>query len=237
MRRYVIEEAFELIEGIDEDDGESIQEELGDVFLISGMLSVIAEEDGRFSVADVFNGISDKLVRRHPHVFGSSEASTAGAVEAQWEEIKKEEKRAGGHDAAVWDPGVTRSVPALERARRVQKSAAKEGFDWPESWGPGPIVKKIREETSELEEQLEGRQGASTAGNARAAEEELGDLLFSVVNLSRRLRIDPSLALSCAIDKFEGRFGYVHQELKRRNVSDPKIDELDALWKSAKRRS
>jgi MazG family protein len=254
MRRYVIEEGFEVVEGIDADDSAAIREELGDLFLITGMLSVIGEDSGRFRVAEVFDEISDKLVRRHPHVFGDSDATTPGAVEAQWEEIKRQEKerRESGNGAAGapgpdgtgadtpasergWDPGVSRSVPALERARRAQKSAAKEGFDWPEDWGVVPVFDKVAEELEELRAVSEhgSSESRGPGGSDHAAvEEELGDLLFAVVNLSRKLKVDPSLALSRGTDKFIRRFSVVMQEMG----SDRSIEELESIWRRVKDR-
>ena len=249
MRRFVIEEGFEVVEGIDANDSAAIREELGDLFLINAMLSVIAEESGRFRVAEVFEEVSDKLVRRHPHVFAGADASTPGAVEAQWEDIKRQEKAesesgaTGDSGGSAWNPGVSRSVSPLERARRVQKSAAKEGFDWPKAWGVAPVFEKIAEELVELRTVAESGSSSSRApggSDYAAIEEELGDLLFAVVNLSRKLKVDPSLALSRGVDKFERRFTSVMKEArmsaesKDHSVRD--IEELEALWRRVKER-
>lgn len=275
MRRYLVEEAYEVVEAIDEDDNAGIREELGDVYLIVTMLAVIGQEDGRFTLSEVFNEIADKLVRRHPHVFGSSEAATPGAVEAQWEEIKKREKAeksagksagerdngargdsgdgaAGGSgdgeagradnapEDATWDPGVARSVPPLERARRVQKAAAKEGFDWPSSWGLDPVYEKVAEEVSELKDAVTGAEEADRMPGGAGypdIEDELGDLLFASVNLARKLKVDPSLALSRAVDKFSRRYAEVAAEARRRGLKEPSVEELDAIWSEVKARS
>ncbi|MFP4483526.1 MAG: nucleoside triphosphate pyrophosphohydrolase [Spirochaetaceae bacterium] len=252
MRRYLIEESYEVVESIDEDDSAGIREELGDVYLITTMLAVIGEDAGRFTIPEVFNEISEKLIRRHPHVFASSGASTPGAVEAQWEEIKRREKvekdsgdggnasESGANGGHSWDPGVARSVPPLERARRVQKAAAREGFDWPASWGLDPVYRKVREEVAELQRAVAGAEESERApGGPRYSdiEDELGDLLFATVNLARKLKVDPSLALSRAVDKFSGRYAAVAAEVRRRGLKDPSIEELDAIWTEVKSRS
>ena len=253
MRRYVIEESYELLEGIDEEDNPLIREELGDVLLIVVMMAVIAEQDGRFALSAVFREISEKLVRRHPHVFGASIAEDPESVKAQWEEIKKQEKAGsnGEHASTEWDAGVARSVPPLERAKLVQKAAAKEGFDWPKDWGLGPLLNKVSEELQEfrahLEDDSDGAPGAEAAAPLLHAagpgesgyaelEDEIGDLLFAVVNLARKAKIDPSIALTRATDKFSRRFAAVAREIARRELQAPDIETLEAIWQEVKTR-
>lgn len=263
MRRYVIEESYELLEGIDEERDPLIREELGDVLLIVVMMAVIAEQEGRFAVSEVFREISEKLVRRHPHVFGGAIADDPDSVKAQWEEIKKQEKAgANGKDGAAgngaqgasggWDAGVARSVPPLERAKLVQKAAAKEGFDWPKDWGLAPLLGKVSEELQEFRAHLEenpdeGPTAAGAAGSQLYApgpgengyaelEDEIGDLLFAVVNLARKAKIDPSIALTRATDKFSRRYGAVAQEIAQRELETPDIETLEAIWQELKTR-
>ena len=220
IRPYLIEEAYEVAEAIGSGDDGELKEELGDLLLQVVFHARMAEERGAFSVGDVVKGLVEKLVRRHPHVFGEVEVEDAEEVLERWEEIKKKEGRESLLD------GVPRSLPALLRARRVQEKASKVGFDWERAEG---ALGKLGEELGELED-------AMRSGDRVRAEEELGDLLFSVVNLSRFLGLDPEWALHKAVDKFVARFKKVEEELAERG-KDPReatLEEMDRIWDETK---
>ena len=220
IRPYLIEEAYEVAEAIGSGDDGELKEELGDLLLQVVFHARMAEERGAFSVGDVVKDLVEKLVRRHPHVFGEVEVKDAEEVLERWEEIKKGEGRESLLD------GVPRSLPALLRARRVQEKASKVGFDWERAEG---ALGKLGEELGELED-------AMRSGDRVRAEEELGDLLFSVVNLSRFLGLDPEWALHKAIDKFVARFKKVEEELAERG-RDPReatLEEMDRIWDETK---
>ena len=220
IRPYLIEEAYEVAEAIGSGDDGELKEELGDLLLQVVFHARMAEERGAFSVGDVVKDLVEKLVRRHPHVFGEVEVEDAEEVLERWEEIKKKEGRESLLD------GVPRSLPALLRARRVQEKASKVGFDWERAEG---ALGKLGEELGELED-------AMRSGDRVRAEEELGDLLFSVVNLSRFLGLDPEWALHKAIDKFVARFKKVEEELAERG-RDPReatLEEMDRIWDKTK---
>ena len=210
-------------------------EELGDLLFQVYFHATLAAEAGRFSLADVARGVHDKLVSRHPHVFGSARASTPDEVHAQWDRIKAEERKgpaSGGTSAGAGAPAasvldrVGRSLPPLERSVELQKKAAKVGFDWPD---PAPVWEKIDEEAAELREAL-------ASGRPEHAEEELGDLLFSVVNLARLLKIDPAVALNRTNVKFERRFRNVETRLHAEGVrpAEAGLQRMDALWNEIK---
>ena len=226
--RYLIEETYEVVdalEALDPDDpstDEALIEELGDLLYQVEFHSTIAEQEGRFTIADVARTVHDKLVSRHPHVFGDVQADTAEAVTKNWEAIKRAEKP---ERVRTFD-GVVRSGPALLYAQQLQKKAAKVGFDWPDANGP---LDKIAEETAELRE-------AITAGDPEAVGLELGDLLFSVVNVARHLSLDAETALRAAAGKFRNRFEQVEILAEQRGIDMEKasLSELDALWETAK---
>jgi tetrapyrrole methylase family protein/MazG family protein len=223
MRPYLLEETYEALDAIDMKDDEELREELGDVFLIATMMAYIKEQDGAFTVSEVFDHISEKLVRRHPHVFGTSEADTPEAVSAQWDQIKTEVE-GKAHPSAL--DGIPDGLPPLSRAFELQKRAEKQGFDWND---PAPAAEKVREE---LDEVL-----AHDPSEHTRLEAELGDLLFSVVNLSRKLGVDPSIALHQANGKFRRRFRAVEEEMERRGrtMRDADLAEMDAIWDDTKR--
>jgi MazG family protein len=224
LRSYLIEEAHEVLEAIDSGETVAIREELGDLLLQIVFQSRIFEERGCFDVADVCDGISDKLVRRHPHVFAGQTARDAKALADQWERIKTEEKTARGPFGAL--AGVPGSLPALRKARKISDKAARVGFDWPDMAG---IRDKVREEFAELEEALE-------AQDRSAIEDELGDLLFTLVNLGRFLAMDAEDSLNRAISRFQKRFSHMEEALtcQGRSLSVCAPDEMDVLWHSAK---
>jgi MazG family protein len=220
----LIEEAHEAVDAIRRDDKEHLREELGDLLLQVVLHSEIEDEGGGFTVDDVARGIGDKLVRRHPHVFGASVVGDTAGVLKQWEEIKRVEK---GHEAQPYLHGTGKGLPGLLRAVKLQKKAAKVGFDWPEAAG---VVGKLREELGELEAAME-------AGEAAAADEEIGDLLFSLVNLMRFRKLDPEVVMEAANAKFEGRFHAMERRLAAGGVGlhDATAEQMDEAWEAAKR--
>lgn len=221
----LIEEAYETVDTIQRGDHQHLKEELGDLLLQVIFHSELAEEAGRFNLDDVARGISDKLVRRHPHVFAQSDAATADAVLQQWDEIKRGEK---GDQQQPYLHGVGKGLPALLRAAKLQKKASKAGFDWPDEAG---VLAKIREELAELET-------AIRSGDAAAANEELGDLLFSVVNLTRFRKLDPEVLMASANTKFEQRFAAMEQSLLSQglDLTSASPDQMEQAWQAAKTR-
>lgn len=223
LRGGLLEEAYEVVAAINAKDDPNLCEELGDLLLQVVFHAQIATEENRFNFEAVALGISEKLVRRHPHVFGSENAADSEAVLVRWEEIKRQEKGAKT-EASVLE-GISEGMPALQYAAKVQKKAATIGFDWQEVT---PIFEKVREELSEVEE-------AQPEGRARL-EEELGDLLFSVVNLARKLKVDPEVALSGATHKFARRFRGVEARMRERGIPSEgaSLEALDVLWDEVK---
>ena len=219
----LIEEAYETVDTIQRGDHEHLKEELGDLLLQVVFHSELAEEASRFNLDDVARGISDKLVRRHPHVFAQSEAATSDAVLTPWDEIQRAEK---GDEAQPYLHGVGKGLPALLRAAKLQKKAAKVGFDWPNETG---VLEKIHEELGEL-------QAAIADDDDAAANEELGDLLFSVVNLARFRKLDPEVLMATANTKFENRFALMETALKQRglDLSTATPEQMEAEWQNAK---
>ena len=230
LRTTLVEEAWEAVSAINTHDDANLREELGDIFLNIVMIAWMREQEGAFRVQDSLEEIAEKLVRRHPHVFGTSTASTAGEVLRQWDEIKHAEKAAAGGGFSGPPSAldhVPASLPPLERAHRIQRKAAKIGFDWPSA---SPVWQKVEEELAELQ--------AETAAGAASSrtEEEAGDVLFSVVNLLRKLHVDPGLALHRANEKFERRFRAVEKLLASRGVAADRagLEKLDAAWEEVK---
>jgi tetrapyrrole methylase family protein/MazG family protein len=224
MRGSLIEEAYELIEQIEDDSSEDITEELGDTFLILIMISYMYEQQQRLSLQEVFNSISDKLIRRHPHVFSEEQIESSEAVIEKWDQIKQDIE--GRKKKGVLD-SIPKSLPPLERSYKIQKKAAKLGFDWTNI---SDVFEKMREEINELEEAV------GEAQDETLIEKELGDILFSLVNISRHLKIDPVVALGGCNKKFTRRFAFIedHASEYGKNISDFTLDELEALWQEAK---
>ena len=222
LRAALVEECYEVLEAIGSADDENLREELGDILLHVVMHAHMAGERGAFSFRDVVEGICEKLVRRHPHVFGEACASDSGEVLRQWEQIKRAEK---GAAASILD-NLPASLPALLRAQNAQKKAARVGFDWGAVSG---VFEKLREEFSELEEAL-------AEGSRPQIEEEFGDILFTVVNLARHLSIDAETSLAAATSKFIRRFRAVESSLAERGLRVEQCDArtLDAEWERAK---
>jgi len=220
----LIEEAYETVDAIQRCDMADLEEELGDLLLQVVFHSELAEEAGRFDLDDVARGISEKLVRRHPHVFGDSAVAGTEGVLKQWDEIKRGEK---GAEAEPYLHGTGKGLPALLRASKLQKKAAKVGFDWPTETG---VLSKIQEELMELV-------AAVDAQDLEAVDEELGDLLFSVVNLARFRKLDPELVLVAANEKFERRFNEMERRLKESGTSLQEAGErqMDDAWEAAKK--
>jgi MazG family protein len=224
---YTIEEAYEVAEAIETGDLVSLKDELGDLLFQTVFHARMAEERGLFDFADVASAISEKMIRRHPHVFGEAAIATAAAQTAAWEAQKAAERRAKAGPAphSVLD-GVGAALPALTRAAKIQGRAARIGFDWAE---PGAVLAKIEEELGELRAEL-------PEGTAARREDELGDLLFAVVNLSRHLKIDAEAALRKATLKFESRFRQVEEALAADGIApgEATLERMETEWQRAK---
>ncbi len=222
LRQHLIEEAYEVIETIDEDRLEELPGELGDLLLQVVFHAQIAKEAGLFDIGDVIDAINTKLVRRHPHVFGDVKIETAEEQVIYWEQLKL--KREGKKSAI---DGVPKSAPALLRSYRIQNKAATVGFDWPHI---KPVWEKIFEEVGEFKE-------AAESGDRTHTEEELGDLLFSIVNVARFMKINPEDALRRTIEKFSRRFKKVEQVFQQRGeqMQDVSLQDLDRVWEDVKK--
>jgi nucleoside triphosphate diphosphatase len=229
---YTIEEAYEVADAIEREDLGALREELGDLLLQVVYHAQMAHETGAFGFADVAAAVADKMVDRHPHVFGDARIATAEAQTVSWEARKAAERAAKAADAAPAGAldGVARALPALLRAEKIQKRAARVGFDWKET---GPVIDKIEEELGELRAELE----AGMVDQARLTD-ELGDVLFAVANLARHCKIDPEGALRATNDKFERRFRHIERRLAEagRRPGDASLKEMEALWQEAKTR-
>ena len=258
IKPYTLEEAYEVLEAIDNRDWDELQGELGDLLLQVLFYSQMAKEDSRFAIDDVLDRLSDKLVRRHPHVFGDVTAETSADVLRNWETLKAEEKKkrleaGGGKSAAPANPesvlaGVSSSMPALLEAHKLSSRAAHVGFDWPEIGG---LFEKLREETAELQDELEQLpspphpSGKGLAGSGKPQvpeqlrhriEEEVGDMFFVLVNIARYLSLDPESALRKTNRKFKRRFQWIEEQLRAggRTPQQASMEELEALWQAAK---
>jgi ATP diphosphatase len=228
---YTLEEAYEVADAIARGNLADLEEELGDLLLQVVFHARMAEEAGAFDFGDVVQGIAEKLIRRHPHVFGDERSDTPQDVEGLWERIKAEEKAAkkGAKEEGAL-AGVPVALPALTRALKLQVKASNVGFDWHD---PRAVLRKIREEADEIEAELDG-----VEMNAAAAAAEVGDLLFAAVNLARHLRADPESVLRQTNHKFESRFASIERTLAARGKTpqDATLAEMDALWDEAKAR-
>jgi nucleoside triphosphate diphosphatase len=218
-----IEEAYEVAEAARAKDDPHFREELGDLLLLVVMHAEIARETGRFNIESVIREVSEKLVRRHPHVFGTSDARDPSAVLKQWEAIKRDEKKTDSHYLA----SLPKALPALMRAQKAQSKAARVNFDWNEV---PDVIAKVEEELREIRDAMASEDQASI-------ESEIGDLLFAVVNLARKCKIDAESALHRATEKFVSRFNRLEDELKKRGKQLGEVDlaELDAIWDQIKR--
>ena len=232
LRPFVLQETYELLDALDRDDYAALEHELGDFLFEAVFLAQICEEEGRFSIADSIKSIADKLVRRHPHIFDphGKASLTPKEVKQQWEEIKAKERTDAGEPEKTVLSGVPRSMPSLLRAYELSTRAAQVGFDWPTT---DDVIEKVEEEIRELRDAL-----SATGARSPEAEEEFGDLLFSLVNVARKLGIEPEAALRVANDKFQRRF----DDLERQVIADGhkfrdlNLDQLEARWQVAKHR-
>lgn len=222
IKPFLIEETYEVIEAIDEGDPQKIKEELGDLLFQIIFQCQIAKERGEFTIDDVMEQIANKMVSRHPHVFGNAEYKTAEEVLEQWEERKKEE---GKQRESILE-GIPRALPALIKAQRVQSRAAKVGFDWKDI---NDVLEKLNEELREFREALDKK-------SQEDIEDELGDIFFSLVNISRFVGVNPEDALRKTISKFISRFRYIEIKAKEmgKNLSEMTLEEMDKLWEEAK---
>lgn len=225
IRGNIIEEAYELAEAIAENDNPHIEEETGDLYLLATMVGYMSQQEGRFSVASALESGARKLIRRHPHVFGDSEVHNSDQVVEQWNQIKERVEGRRKKDSILDE--VHRHLPPLEKAFKLQKKAAKVGFDWKR---PEDIRAKLDEEMYEL-------QRARDAGDPDALEEEIGDLLFTAVNAARLYGVDPSLALHRANEKFSRRFRHVESRMKEEQLpmAPEHFERMDSFWNEAKR--
>lgn len=224
LTRYLLEETYEVIEAIDTQSPEHLKEELGDLLLQPVFHAAIAEESGTFTIEDVIGTLCDKLIRRHPHVFGDLQIADSAAQVENWEQIKKAEKT-GERPSAL--SGVPPQLPALLKAQKITEKAARVGFDWEHV---DQVMAKVMEELHEFEEAMCG-------GDNDRMEAELGDLLFAIVNLGRFLSINPEEALRKTVNRFQNRFRHVEQSLhaQGRQMSSTPLEEMDLLWEEAKR--
>lgn len=225
---YTIEEAYEVADAIERGDMDELKDELGDLLLQVVFHARMAEEAGLFAFDDVANAISEKMTRRHPHVFGNEGERTAGEVQTRWEDIKAEEKAAKGTAQASILDDVPLALPALARAVKLQNRAARVGFDWPDT---SLVVDKLNEEMLELSAEI------AKGGDPDRLEDEMGDLLFVYANLARHMKIDPEAALRRANAKFRRRFGRIEEKLAAagKRPEESTLEEMDALWNEAKR--
>jgi tetrapyrrole methylase family protein/MazG family protein len=230
LRGDLIEETYECVEAIDEKNPAHIQEELGDIFLLAVMLSYMHEQEGLFSVADALDTVSEKLIRRHPHVFGEVKVKDSAEVLNNWAKIKVEQEGRKPKDSILDE--VSQALPPLDRAWKMQKKAAKSGFDWPDIGG---VIAKIKEELKEVEEALTVSSPVPDSASEEV-ESELGDLLFSVINLCRYLKVEPSVALQRTNTKFVNRFKYVEKKMKETGeaMTQENLAAMDKFWEEAK---
>lgn len=239
LRPYLIEEAYEVLDVLDEvSQSDSLKdpdikgrliEELGDLLLQVLLHSEIADQEGHFSFAEVAKVLNEKLIRRHPHVFGNETASNAGDAYKKWEELKaKEKERKIGKEGLL--SGLPRALPALQKAGRVIEKVSRVGFQWKDLEGP---LLKVKEELQELEEEIQ-----EPSPQKEKIEDEMGDLLFSLCNLSHHLKIEPENALRRTLEKFRIRFSYVEEGLRKRgkNAEESTLEEMDGLWQEAKKK-
>jgi MazG family protein len=231
IKPYLLEETYEVMDAIDQGDWPGLAEELGDLLLQPVFFATMAAEAQLFDIRDSLEAINQKLVRRHPHVFGDGTAKTAEDVKQRWDEIKKEEKAVKAPETgerSILD-GVPRNLPALVEADKISSKAAQAGFEWPEIGG---VLSKVEEEARELA-------AARESGDQQHIEHELGDLLFTVVNLARFLKVDPEQALRKTNKRFRERFGYIENAIAQEGggFDTTSLDRMEELWQEAKRRS
>ena len=224
---YTIEEAYEVSEAVYSGDRDKLADELGDLLLQVIFHSQMAKEEGSFELTDVVRAISDKMVRRHPHVFGDSTQTDAISTKMAWEDMKAQERGDTSPNGSILDD-VAITLPAIVRAAKLQKRAARVGFDWPDL---NAVIEKMAEETKELQEAYE-----TNPKDHKRLEDEVGDILFVAANLARKVGVDPETALLTCNRKFERRFKFVESQTNERglSLSDASLEEMEALWQKAK---
>lgn len=224
IKRHTLEETYEVFDAIERRAWNDLKDELGDLLLQVLFYAQIGDDEGYFNIADVAENLNAKLIRRHPHIFGDALATDASAVLRNWEQIKQEEKKAKPAAASLLDD-VPRTMPAMLQATKLGSKAAKVGFDWPDANG---LFEKLAEESTELQAEIKN-------GDANRIEDELGDLLFTAVNLARHLKVDPESALRRTNTKFRSRFAAMeHEAGGSTNLSSRTVEELEQLWARAK---
>ena len=227
LSRCMIEEAYELVDAIQGDDVEHLREELGDVLLQVVFHSTIAKDQGEFTIHEVINDLCDKLIHRHPHVFGDVNVADSGEVIINWERLKRKEENKKQRTSIL--DGIPDALPSLQYARKIQSVVSRVGFDWPDAAG---VVSKIKEEADEVLEAMQSQQ-------PDRIEDEIGDLLFSIVNFARFNGIDPESALRGTNRKFRQRFHEIEKEATSRGIrlEDMSLEEMDSIWERAKKDS
>ena len=227
LKPYLLEECYEALEALDSENDNEIIGELGDVLLQVVFHSQIASESNRFDIEDVCSSIVEKLIRRHPHVFGDRSAENKEQVLTNWDAIKRQEREQTGHENESHLDGIPKNLPALMRSQRLQQRAARQGFDWPDIEGP---LEKLKEECDELIE-------ACQQESIEQIEEEFGDILFSIVNVARFLELDAEQTLRGATNKFECRFRTIEQKLQQKKIemADLEPQQLDEIWNEIKK--
>lgn len=232
---YTVEEAYEVADAIERNDMQDLREELGDLLFQVVFHAQMAQEQGYFDFASVVDGINEKMIRRHPHVFADVSIGSAAEQTVAWENHKEQERQSKGKHHSVLD-GVAKSLPAITRAAKLQRRAAKVGFDWD---SVTPIFDKLEEESLELKQELkqETKQDSRSVKHYERIEDEVGDILFTVVNIARHLEVDPELAIRHANKKFEKRFRKLEKGIHRagEKISELSIEQLEDYWIKAKR--
>jgi len=219
---HLIEECHEFADAVAKKDNENTCEEIGDLLMGAFMVARVAQDDDSFSIVEVCDNVCEKLIRRHPHVYGETEVADDGEVLKNWEQIKKQEKVDKGEEKSALS-GVPSSLPALLRAYRVGQKASNSGFDWPDLQGP---TAKVEEEWAELQEAIAG-------GDKQRISDEMGDMLFALTNMARKLKIEPEMALRGTVERFTSRFNHVEQQLGDK-LGSATLEEMGALWDEAK---
>lgn len=226
LKPYLLEEAHEVLEALDQNDTNMIKEELGDLMLQIIFHAQVSSETGEFTVTEILDGINKKLKHRHPHIYQDTKVNNSTEVLANWNKIKLDEKKAKGKKIKTILGEYPKTLPILHKAVRMTDKASKVGFDWPDAQS---VVEKIEEELSELKVEV-------AAGDKQKCEEEVGDLLFSIVNLARFIEVNPEIALRKTLTKFKKRFQYIEKSLKKKKVAfeDCDINQLEEIWNEAK---
>lgn len=223
IKPYLLEETYEVLDAIDARNWRGLAEELGDLMLEAVFFAQMASDEEKFTIADSLDAINEKLVRRHPHVFATGDAKTADDVKKRWEEIKSDEKKSRGEEPKSILAGVARNLPALVEAQQISSKVAHVGFDWPNT---DQVMAKVHEELDELAE-------ARISGSREEQENEIGDILFALVNVARHLKVDPEQALRRSNAKFRRRFAHVENSA---TLPGATLTEMEALWQEAKTR-